>query len=293
VVGGDGPPYGPGDVVVPRGDVRYQGAEHVEGGSVAHALLQADVGGDLVDRHVPRALDHGLHPCLAAATNQLPQVQELLHLSGVRGIIDAPRPEAVPQGQGELVLLGQVEEVVEVPVEGVLLPVVQDPRHQEGPAPGYHIGHPGCALQTLHGLLGDPAVHRHEVHAVLGMLDDAVEDVILVHVHQRALPGHPQPGLVDGHGAHGQGAGVDDLPTDGVYVPACAQVHDGIGAVLHGQADLLQFLLDLHAVAGRAHVDVDLDAQPLPYPAGPGTVNGVEGYDHPPLPDPPGENALL
>lgn len=47
-------------MVVPRGDVRGEGAECVEGGLVAPVELVAHVLGDLVERHVSWALVHDL-----------------------------------------------------------------------------------------------------------------------------------------------------------------------------------------------------------------------------------------
>ena len=49
------------DMIVARRDVGDERPQHVEGRVVAQALLQLHVGGDLVERHVARALHYHLH----------------------------------------------------------------------------------------------------------------------------------------------------------------------------------------------------------------------------------------
>ena len=131
VLGGDGPSDGAGDVVVARRDVGHEGAENVEGSPVAEGLLHLHVGGDLVHLHVSGTLDHGLNTCLAGPLDEMTQSHQFRDLCLVGCVVDAAGSEAVPEGQGELVLLGELEQVVVVPEERVLLVVVEDPCRQE------------------------------------------------------------------------------------------------------------------------------------------------------------------
>ena len=206
VLGRHGPSDRSDDVVVAGGDIGHQRTEDVEGRIVAEPLLQPHVHGDLVQRDVPGTLHHALDAGLAGPQDQMAQRHQLGELRLVGGVVDAPGPEAVPEGQRELVLAGHLQEVVEVLVERVLLLVVEDPRRQERTAAGHHVGGPAGPLEPSDALLGDAAVDGHEVHAVLRMLLDSVEDVVLGHLDHGVPPRGGEPGLVDRDRAHHHGA---------------------------------------------------------------------------------------
>ena len=70
--GGNGATDGGGDVVVAHADIGHQRPEHIERGVVAQTLLQLHIGGDLVERHVARTLDHDLDAGCQARLHSLP-----------------------------------------------------------------------------------------------------------------------------------------------------------------------------------------------------------------------------
>ena len=82
---------GRGDVVVARGDVGDERAEHVERGLVALDGLLLHVHGDLVHRDVAGAFDHDLAAARPAAAGQLAEGLQLGELGGVGGVGDASR----------------------------------------------------------------------------------------------------------------------------------------------------------------------------------------------------------
>ncbi len=95
--GGDGAADGGGDVVVTHADIGHQRSEHIERSIVAQALLQFHVGGDLVERHVTRALDHDLDAGGPSALAQLAQLDHLGGLGGVVGVVEAARAAGVAE----------------------------------------------------------------------------------------------------------------------------------------------------------------------------------------------------
>ena len=123
----------------------------------------------------------------------------------------------------------------------------------------------------------DAAVDGHEVHPVLGVLLDAVEDVVLGHLDDRVPPGGGEAGLVDRHGAHHDGALLQEPGSYGVDVAAGAEVHDGVSPVLQGHLQLLELGVQVHYVPGGAQVDVDLDGKPLSDGCRFGVVRRVAG----------------
>ena len=128
-----------------------------------------------------------------------------------------------------------------------------------------------------HFLPGDAAVDGHEVHPVLGVLLDAVEDVVLGHLDDGVPPCGGESGLVDRDGTHHHGAFAQEPGPDGVDVPSGAEVHHGVGAVPQRDLQLLELRVQVDDVPGCAEVDIDLDGQPLAYRGRFGVVDGVVG----------------
>ncbi len=154
---------------------------------MAEAFLQLDVGRDLVQRHVPRAFDHHLDAGVPGALGQLAQEDQFVDLGAVGGVGQAAGAEAVAQGEDRVVGLDDLQQAVEVLVEGVFGIVVRHPLDGEGAAARDHIHDPPLAVHPLDGGAGDAAVDGDEVDAVVEVLDDAGEDVVDGHVDDRLL----------------------------------------------------------------------------------------------------------
>ena len=119
--GGDSAADGCGDVVVAHADIGHQRPEHIERGVVAQALLQFHVGGDLVERHVTRALDHDLDAGGPGALAQLAELNHLGGLGGVVGVVEAARAAGVAERNRHVVLMADFEQLVVELIEGVLV----------------------------------------------------------------------------------------------------------------------------------------------------------------------------
>ena len=137
---------------------------------MAEPLLQLDVGLDLVQRHVAGALDHHLYAGVPGALGQLSEHDQLVDLRPVGGVGQAPGAEAVAQREGRIVGFDQLQQPVEVLVEGVFGVVVGHPLDGEGAAAGDHLHDPPLAVHALDGGAGHPAVDGDEVDAVVEVL---------------------------------------------------------------------------------------------------------------------------
>ena len=154
-----------------------------------------------------------------------PSVLQLGELGLVAGVDQGAGAQAVAQAQGHVVAAGDVAQVIEALVEGVLAPVVHHPLGQQAAAATDDAGDP--SLRQRQVLAEEAAVHGHEVHALLGLMLDHLQQVLDRHVlHAVELSRH----LIDRNGAHGQRAGLDDRLADGVDVTAGTEVHDGVRA---------------------------------------------------------------
>ena len=108
-------------MVVTNADIGHQRPEHIERSIVAQALLQFHVGGDLVERHVTRALDHDLDAGGPSALAQLAQLDHLSGLGGVVGVVEAARAAGVAERDRHVVFVTDLEQLVVELIERVLV----------------------------------------------------------------------------------------------------------------------------------------------------------------------------
>ena len=86
-------------------------------------------------------------------------------------------------------------------------------------------------------------MNGHVVDALLGLLFDHFEHDVGVQIFDALDAGD---GFVDRDGADRERAnGVDDGFANVVDVAAGGEIHDGVGAVVHGGVQLLQLFVDV------------------------------------------------
>eukprot|EP00968_Pinguiococcus_pyrenoidosus_P014072 scaffold1280_cov246-Pinguiococcus_pyrenoidosus.AAC.14 len=251
---------GAGDVVIARGDVRGERPERVERGLVAPVELVAHVLGDLVERDVARSLVHHLHVLLPRPLGELPLHLELSELSFVVGVLDAARAQSVSDGQADVVLVADVEDVVPVLV-GEVLRVGREAELRVDAAAAGHDPRQALGSQRneakQHTGMDGPVVD-----ALLGLLDERLAEDFPGEVLGDAV--HLLQRLVDGHRADRQGAVADDPLARLVDVLARAEVHEGVGAPQGAPLQLLHLFLDVGRDGGVADVGVDLHLEHAP-----------------------------
>ena len=211
-----------------------------------------------------RPLDHDLDAALPGAVHELAERDELRELAAVRRIGRAARTHAVAEADGHIVLLADVEDVVVVLVERVLHLIVQHPARDEGAAAAHDVHDAALAAHALDGAARDTAVQRHEVRAVLGLLLDCLEDVVIRHLDDGAvLADGAHRRLIQRHRADHDRRMLYDALTRDVDVVARREIHDRVGAAAHGLIEFLELRLDVRERTRRADVRIDLDAQSL------------------------------
>ena len=215
VVGGSRGPDGRGDVVVAGGDVGHQRPEHVKGRLLADLLLNLDVVLDLVERDVARPLHHDLHVGVPAALDELPQDPKLGELGCVGRVSQAARPKRVAKRDGHVVGLENLQNLVEVGIEWVFLFMGDHPVGHETSAAGDDAR--DAAADERQVLAEDAAVDGHVVHPLDGLRLDYLEDALRRHLWR--IPAHVGDGLVQRHGADGNGRRVDQDLADARNIP--------------------------------------------------------------------------
>src|SRR4030066_29716 len=190
---------------------------------------------------------------------------------GARSVTRGPRTtHGAPGGGVKVELPADADQPVEMLVERVLPPVVLHPLGQEGSAPADDVQAAALPDQTLEGLPRHPAVDRHQIDPVLGLLHDPVEKVVAGELDPGFPPGDGVGGrLVDRDGPDGNRTFREDRPADVVDRSPGGQVHHRVGAGCPRAPHLRKLQRHIRPVARGTHVRVHLDAQTLPDGDGP------------------------
>ena len=205
------------------------------------------------------SLDHNLDAGGPCALAQLAQLDHLGGLGGVVGIVEAARAAGIAKRNRHVVLVADFEQLVKVLVEGVFVAGDLHPAKQQRAAAADDVHEAAGLLKGLDDRLVDAAVDGHKVHAVLGVRAHDFEQVVLGELDQRLF--HVADGVVHGDGAHHERRLVDELLAELACLARVGEVHDGVGAKVLGDLDLLPFLGGIGLVARDAQVHVDLGGQ--------------------------------
>ena len=149
--------------------------------------------------------------------------------------------------------------LVEMLEERILVAGALDPCRQQRAAARHDALDTLMTAQALHRLARHAAVERHEVHALLGLALDDIEEVLGAEFHDRAFGAD----LVNRHGADHHRASRDQLDANLVEVGAGRKIHHRIGAEADRGVELLDFLFEELMEVGRADIRIDLGAQSL------------------------------
>ena len=208
---------------------------------------------------MPGAFHHHLHARVPCALRELADLDELGDLPRVGGVVRGAGPHGIAQADGHVVLVQDGQHLVVELVEGVLVAGGLHPREDERPAAAHDVREAARLAKRLDGAPIHARVDGDEVHAVLCMRADHVEEVLHRDGDQRLL--QIADGVVHGHGAdHGRRL-LDERAAERVRLAGVRQVHDGLGAQLQRHVHLLPFLGLVGDVARNAQVHVHLRAQ--------------------------------
>ena len=246
-------------MIVARRDVGDERPQHVEGCVVAQALLQLHVGGDLVERHVARALHYHLHARIPCAAREFADLDELGDLPRVGGVVGGPGAHGVAQADGYVMLVQDGQHLVVELVEGVLVAGGLHPGEDERPAAAHDVREAARLAEALDGATVHARMDGDEVHAVLGMRAHHVEEVLCRDGDERLL--QIADGVVHRHGTDHRRRLLHEGAPERGRLAAVRQIHDGLGAQFKGHVDLLPFLGLAGDVARDAQVHVHLRAQ--------------------------------
>ncbi len=179
-------------------------------------FLQPDIGLDILQRNMPGPLDHDLNIPVPRPLRQFAQHKELLHLTPVRGVGQASRPQAVAQTQHHVVSAGDLKQPVVLFVKRIFAVVAGHPVGRDRPAPAHDAQKPALCLEAADAVSRHAAVHRDKIDAVLAVFFNRPEQIVGGHLHDRPPFGqHLRRRLVDGHRSDNRQRRADDRFPDG------------------------------------------------------------------------------
>mmetsp|Transcript_35790 Transcript_35790/g.70413 ORF Transcript_35790/g.70413 Transcript_35790/m.70413 type:complete len:241 (+) Transcript_35790:1037-1759(+) len=212
------------DVVVPGGNVRGEGTESVEGSLVTPLQLVAHIHRNLVQGNVSRTFVHDLHVLLPGAEGELSLCLEFRKLGLVVCVVDASGSEAVTDGERNVVLGTDIENIVPVFPRKVLFVVENVPFGVDRSSTGYNTR----LAVNRHGYERekDSCVDREVVHPLLCLFNKGLTEHLPAQVFGYSV--NLLQSLVYGDGPD-RNRTVSHDPFPGlVDVPSGTQVHERV-----------------------------------------------------------------
>ena len=194
------------DVVITRGYVRDQRAEHIEGRLVALLHLFLHVELDLIERHMSGALHHHLNIVLPGTTGEIAQRVEFCKLSCIGSIVRAAGTQRISQGERAVVTLEDLADVIKSGVKRILTVVIEHPLSQDPAATADDAGDASLHLGQV--LNQQTRVDGLVINALLAVLLDDVEKIVLIQLFNRTMDALQR--LVHGNRADGHGRCIND-----------------------------------------------------------------------------------
>ena len=169
-----------------------------------------------------------------------PRCLEFGELGFVAGVGHATGAQSVAEGEADVVLLENLDDIVEALVEEVLLVVVGHPLRENCAAAADDAGD---ALRDQRQVLDQHAgVDGHVIDALRGLLFDDFEHHFRIEIFDALDAGD---GFIDRHGADGHRRVAENGFANLVNVAAGGKVHHRVGAVVDGGVEFLQFFIHL------------------------------------------------
>ena len=244
------------DVIITRCDIRYERSEYIERCPHAEGLLHFHVCRDLVEWHVTRALDHDLNIVRPGTLRELTETYELLDLAYIGRIGETARTAGITERNGDIILLTDIEDLVEVLVERVLLAGHAHPCEHKAAATADDVHLPLMLADLLDGLLGDTTVQSHEVDTVLRMQTDDIEEILRGQGIEVTLV--VDDAVVDRHRTDHRRTLLTELLTERLCISMAGKIHDGLCTHTNSTHYLLHLEIIILHVSRHTEVYVDL-----------------------------------
>ena len=247
------------DVIIARSNVGYQRTEDIEGSAHTDALLYLHVCGYLIQGHMTGTFHHDLYIMIPGTFGQFSQTDKLLDLTYIRCIGQTARTAGITERDGDIVFLTDVQNLVEMFIEGIFLTGHAHPGEDKASATADNVHFSFVFLDLFNGFACDAAVQGNKIHAILRMKTDHIDKILGGQSSQ--IPLIVDHTVIDGNGSDHGRTFMCQLLTERLGVSMAGKIHDGLCTKLYSTHDLLHFDVVIFTVTGNAKVYIDLGAE--------------------------------
>ena len=257
----NGPANGTCDMVIARRHIRDKRSQHIKGRSLAHRLLDLHIGTDLIQRHVPRPLDHHLDIVVPGALCQLAQRHQFRDLGNIPGVLDASRTAGIPKTNGHIIFLTDIQKFIIPLVKWIFISRQLHPGKNDRTAAGNNIRMAQMLLETVCCGTVDPAVDRHKINPVLCVHLNYIHPLIRCDILQCLVIINHR--IVDWHCPDHRRTLVNQLSPEFLRISIRTQIHDRLSPHIHSGLYLPHLYIQIQAVTACSQIYIDLCLQPV------------------------------
>ena len=256
VCGSDSTADSGSDVVVSGSDIRNERSEHVERRIVADTLLELHIRGYFVHSHVSGALDHDLYILSPCSLGEGAELDEFCYLTRIGSVVYTAGTERVTEADSYVEFAEYLEHVVVVLEEGVLIAGHHHPREEERTSAGNDVHFSLVTHESLNSAAVDTCVDSHEVHALLGVCANDLEEVLRCYLEEVLLK--VADSVVHRNSTYHRGRLLNERLAEGIGLAVVAEVHDSLCTELDSHVNFIHFHVIVILIAGDTEVHVYL-----------------------------------
>ena len=187
---------------------------------------------------------------------ELTETYELLDLTYIGRIRETARPAGIPEGNGDIILLTDIEDLVEVLVERILLAGHTHPCEHKAAATADDVHLPLMLADLLDGLLGDTTVQCHEIDTILRMQTDDIQEILRRQGIEVTLVVNDT--VVDRNRTDHRRALLTELLTERLCISMAGKIHDGLRTHTNRTHHLLHLEIIILHISRHTKVYIDL-----------------------------------
>ena len=203
-----------------------------------------------------RTLDHNLNVMCPCTLREFTETYELLDLAYIGRIRETARTAGIAEGNGDIILLTDIEDLVEVLVERVLLTGHTHPCEYEASATADDVHLTLVLADLLDGLPGDTTVQGYEVDTILCMQTDDVEEILRGQGIEVTLI--VDDAVVYRHRTDHRRTLLTELLTERLRISMAGEIHDGLRTHTNSTHHLLHLEIIILHISRHTEVYIDL-----------------------------------
>jgi len=210
-----------------------------------------------------RTFYHDLNVVIPCSFRQLTQANQFFDLTNIGSISQTSRTTCVSQGNGHIVFLTDIKDLVIMFIERIFLASHAHPGKYQASAAADDIHLSLVFLDLFDGFLCDPAVKRNKIHAIFCVHSYHIYKILCRQSCQISLV--MDHTVIDRNSPDHNRTFAGQLATKRLGISMAGKIHDGLRAQIYRAHHFFHFYIVILAVTGNTQIDVDLGAKHAAY----------------------------